>query len=71
MSAVAHLHVFILVKIFAPGVASLIRDFAAVRGGGFGFHLHSPIAGGVVHTVHSHASTFLHCPMCKDQGNGE
>lgn len=33
MSAVAHLPVFILVKIFAPGVASLIRDFAAVAGG--------------------------------------
>lgn len=58
MSAVAHLHLFILVKIFAPGVASLIRDFAAVAGGAeFGFHLCCPIAGGVVHTVHSHAST--------------
>ena len=32
MSAVAYLHVFTLVKIFALGVASVIEDFAAVWG---------------------------------------
>lgn len=32
MSAVAHLHVFTSVEIFAPGMASVIQDFAMVWG---------------------------------------
>lgn len=68
MSAVVYLHIFKLVKIFAPGVASVIQDFAAVCVCGDLVSIFAAIyltVFSILCTVMP--STFLH----KDQGNGE
>lgn len=63
MSAIAYLHVFSSVKIFAPGVASVIQDFAAVWG-----NLVSIFAALYLMVL---SILCMDQPMCKGQGNGE